>query len=140
MLVHILADMNTSLQPEDPPFTIADAEQHVRDYNAWIDAQQANEPLPEPSDAKPTRKRTPPYREMTIARVNLHSQIYAVHWTATPPRPVKHALNNGSERYDWGKSFVYFKYDDDARAYRDSMGFAKRQAEDARLEQLGVRL
>ena len=38
MLDHILADMNASLQPDAPPFTIADAQQHVRDYNAWIDA------------------------------------------------------------------------------------------------------
>lgn len=59
--------------------------------------------------------------QYVIARVNLHSQIYAVDWTTTPPRPVKTALNNGSDRYDWGKRFVYFKYDDDARAYRDAL-------------------
>lgn len=40
MLAHILAQMNASLQPGDEPFTLADAEQHVRDYNAWTDAQK----------------------------------------------------------------------------------------------------
>jgi len=40
MLEHILAQMNASLQPGDKPFTLADAEQHVRDYNAWTDAHK----------------------------------------------------------------------------------------------------
>lgn len=77
MLAHILADMNASLQPEDPPFTLADAEQHVRDYNAWIDAQQASEPLPEPSQVKLALNRTPPYREMTTARKFAYRQLIA---------------------------------------------------------------
>ena len=38
MLDHIVAQMNATLQPGDEPFTLADAEQHVRDYNAWTDA------------------------------------------------------------------------------------------------------
>lgn len=40
MLAHILADMNHYLQPEDEPFTLDDAQQHVNDYNAWIDSQE----------------------------------------------------------------------------------------------------
>jgi hypothetical protein len=37
MLSRILAQMNATLQPEDELFTLDDAEQHVNDYNEWVD-------------------------------------------------------------------------------------------------------
>ena len=45
MLSRILAQMNATLQPNDDPFTLDDAQQHVADYNNWGDAQDANEPF-----------------------------------------------------------------------------------------------
>lgn len=59
--------------------------------------------------------------QILYARVSLKSQILRRDFTATPPRPVRAALENGSACYGWGKSFVYFRYDDDAQAYRDDL-------------------
>ena len=50
MVSRILAQMNATLQPNDEPFTIDDAEQHVNDYNEWVDAQEVTHPEPEPVD------------------------------------------------------------------------------------------
>jgi hypothetical protein len=46
MLSRILAQMNATLQPDDEPFTRDDAEQHVNDYNEWVDAQEVTHPEP----------------------------------------------------------------------------------------------
>lgn len=39
MVDRILAQMNATLQPQDKPFTIDDAQQHVDDYNTWADGK-----------------------------------------------------------------------------------------------------
>jgi len=39
MLAHILQQMNATLQPNDEPFTLDDAQQHVDDYNTWADGK-----------------------------------------------------------------------------------------------------
>ncbi len=109
-----------------------DDEQVEEDYDLLIEAGWIERP-------RPHRVRNGA-SQILYARVNLKSQILWRDFTATPPRPVKTALDNGSVRYDWGQTFVYFKYDDDARAYRDGIKAKERQAEDARLAQLGARL
>jgi hypothetical protein len=50
MLPRILAQMNATLQPNDETFTPDDAEQHVNDYNEWVDTQEVTHPEPEPVD------------------------------------------------------------------------------------------
>ena len=45
MIRSILAQMNATLQPDDETFTRDDAQQHVNDYNEWVDAQDADEPF-----------------------------------------------------------------------------------------------
>jgi hypothetical protein len=50
MLEHILAQMNSTLQPDDSPFTLDDAAQHQSDYNAWMDATTNPNDYPLPID------------------------------------------------------------------------------------------
>jgi hypothetical protein len=50
MVSRILAQMNATLQPDDEPFTTDDAQQHVDDYNDWVDGQEVTHPEPEPVD------------------------------------------------------------------------------------------
>ena len=50
MLSRIVAQMNATLQPNDETFTPDDAEQHVNDYNEWVDGQEVTHPEPEPVD------------------------------------------------------------------------------------------
>ena len=76
--------------------------------------------------------------QFIYARVNLKSQLLWRDFTSTPPRPVKTALDNGSDNFRWGNSFIYFKYESDAQAYRDHIKAKERQAQDARFEQTGV--
>ena len=76
--------------------------------------------------------------QFIYARVNLKSQLLWRDFTSTPPRPVKTALDNGSDNYRWGNAFIYFKYESDAQAYRSHIKAQERQAQDARFEQTGV--
>ena len=48
MSARILAQMNATLQPDSEPFTRDDAQQHVNDYNEWVDAQEVTHLEPEP--------------------------------------------------------------------------------------------
>jgi hypothetical protein len=98
--------------PSDFGIVPIDDEQVERDYHLLVEAGWIERP-------RLHRVRNG-VSQLLYSRVNLHSQILRVDWTATPPRPVKHALNNGSDSFRWGQSFVYFKFDDDARAYRDA--------------------
>ena len=54
MYEHILTQMNATLQPCDEPYTIEDAAQHVRDYNAWVDSQvERSSRTPDPIGVEP---------------------------------------------------------------------------------------
>ena len=50
MLSRIVAQMNAPLQPDSETFTCDDAQQHIDDYNQWVDAQEVTHPEPEPVD------------------------------------------------------------------------------------------
>jgi len=99
--------------PSDFGIVPMDADQVETDYHKLVDAGWIERPRP--------HKVRNGVSQILYARVNLHSQIFSRDFTAPPPRPVKHALNNGSDSFRWGQSFVYFKFDDDARAYRDAL-------------------
>ena len=101
-----------------------------RDYHLLVDAGWIERP-------RPHRVRNG-VSQLLYARVNPHAVLFWRDFTATPPRPVKTALDNGSDNYRWGNAFIYFKYESDAQAYRSHIKAQERQAQDARFEQTGV--
>jgi len=90
-----------------------DDEQVEEDYDLLIEAGWIERPRP--------HRVINGVSQLLYARVNPHAVLFWRDFTATPPRPVKAAFALGKVRYDWGKRFVYFKYESDAQAYRDAL-------------------
>ena len=116
--------------PADYNIVPMDDLQVERDYHLLVEAGWIERPRP--------HKVVKGICQILYARVDLRSQLLWRDFTATPPKSVKTALDNGSDNYRWGNSFVYFTYESDAQAYRDSIKARERQAQDARFEQTGV--
>ena len=144
------------------PFDLLTSDE-IAEYHAWSDSVNAQVPDPTPADfgiipmddeqverdyhllvdagwiERPRLHRViNGVSQFIYARVNLKSQLLWRDFTSMPPRPVKTALDNGSDNYRWGNAFIYFKYESDAQAYRSHIKAQERQAQDARFEQTGV--